>query len=88
MPAVAYLHLYISYDLRRCNCLKIGSEWARKLLDVMIRIAIINPMIPEGVGVRGGGHHFINLGKLPNPWTDRDQTWHTYIQIHQGMEIG
>ena len=32
-------HLYISYDFRRCNCLKIGSEWARKLLDVMIRIA-------------------------------------------------
>ena len=21
---------------------------------------------------------FINLGKLPNHWTDRDKTWHTY----------
>ena len=34
-------HLYISYDFRRCNCLKIGSEYARKLLDVMIRIAFL-----------------------------------------------
>ncbi len=34
-------HLYISYDFRRCNCLKIGWECARKLLDVMIQIAFV-----------------------------------------------
>ena len=34
-------------------------------------------MILEG---HGGlmGHQLIYLGKLPNSWTDRDQTWHTY----------
>ena len=25
-----------------------------------------------------GGHQFINLGKLPNLWNDRDQMWRTY----------
>ena len=29
-----------------------------------------------GMGL--GGHQFIDLGKLPNHWTDRDQMWHTY----------
>ena len=24
------------------------------------------------------GHKFINLGKLPNYWNDRDQIWRTY----------
>ena len=37
----------------------------------------INPLIPEGHGELGG-HQFINMGKLPNHWTDRDQIWHTY----------
>ena len=46
----------------------------------------INPLIPEGHG-GFGGHQFINLGKLPNHWTDRDHIWHTYIQIHQVMDI-
>ena len=37
----------------------------------------INSLIPEGhVGL--GSHHFTNLGKLPNHWTDRDRIWHTY----------
>ena len=30
------------------------------------------------MGMGLGGHQFINLGKPPNYWTDRDQTWHTY----------
>ena len=25
-----------------------------------------------------GGHQFINMGRLQNHWTDRDQIWHTY----------
>ena len=37
----------------------------------------INPLIPEGHG-RLGGRQFINLGKLPNHWTDRDQIRHAY----------
>ena len=39
----------------------------------------MNPSITDGHG--GGvnrGHQFINLGKLPNHWTDRDQIWHTH----------
>ena len=27
------------------------------------------------------GHQFINLGRLPNHWTDRDTIWHTYTNL-------
>ena len=25
-----------------------------------------------------GGHTYKNVGKMPNSWTDRHQSWHTY----------
>ena len=34
----------------------------------------ISPLIPEGV--RGSSIH--KSGKASKPWTDQDQTWHTY----------
>ena len=34
----------------------------------------ISPLIPEGV--RGSSIH--KSGKAAKPWTDQDQTWHTY----------
>ena len=63
-------------NVERCQTAgPIGTKFGARVWEWTL--TKINPLIPEWHG-GSWGHQFINLGKLLNHWTDRDQIRHTY----------